>query len=96
MELIEILEFNGGLMKVRIFRDNSTVILTNVDEHNGPVYNFCNPAPGTEEDRFLLKYTGNTVHNGDQHAMNIYLKHNEESYYLISSKRASIELCIEN
>jgi hypothetical protein len=88
MELItfDLLEGETNILEYKLNYNQQIFLLNNVAEHISEIYKFRNPIAGTENDRFIIKYSGNkTVLDSDQDiAHYVLLKEKEGSKYLIA------------
>ena len=88
MELITFDQLDGeaSILEYKLHNQTRTQQLTNVTEHISDIYKFSKPAKGAENDKFIIKYSGNKkVVNEDMDVAHyILIKEKEASRYLIA------------
>lgn len=88
MEFIsfDLLDNKGDLLKYKLNNETSEQYLTNVASHLSGIYKFKNPEKGSENDKFIIKYSGNvkSIDNSRDVAHYVLIKEKEASKYLIT------------
>ncbi|PKV51889.1 hypothetical protein ATE84_3989 [Aquimarina sp. MAR_2010_214] len=93
MELINVLKVNENSILFEYYETRINQSLLNSHTTEANIYRFSNPENGTEEDRFIMMYSGNIQSNLEtQIAHYIFQKQDERTMYIIRSDRFNIDL----
>lgn len=88
MEFIsfDLLNAKGDLLKYKLNNESTENYLTNVASHLSGIYKFKNPEKGSENDKFMIKYSGNikSIDDSRDVAHYVLIKEKEASKYLIA------------
>lgn len=77
------LDSENDIIEFNLNNEDKALYLTNVAEHLSNIYKFKSPIKGTENDKFIIKYSGNLKFEDRDIAYYIILKEKAGTKYLI-------------